>query len=296
MAKAPAGAPQFVKYFGPVLEALDQLGGSGRPDEVRSIIAERLKLSEEEQSEQLPSKAQPRFDNQVHWARFYLSKASFIDSSKRGVWALTEKGRAAIPLSSSDARGVFREVQSTFAKAKSKKSEQAPVGPIEDVSVPPNDGNSIEQNYRDEVAEKLQALSAGGFERFCQRLLRESGFQEVSVTGRSGDGGIDGSGILQVNALVSFKVLFQCKRYTGTVAVAQVRDFRGAMMGRADKGIILTTGSFTSEARKEAVRDGVPAIELVDGDKLINMLEDLELGLKPMTTYQVDTDFFDSFI
>ena len=75
-----------------------------------------------------------------------------------------------------------------------------------------------------------------------------------------------------------------------------MRDFRGAMMGRADKGIILTTGSFTSEARKEAVRDGVPAIELVDGDKLINMLEDLELGLKPMTTYEVDTAFFDTFI
>jgi len=296
MAKAPSGAPQFVKYFGPVLEALDHLGGSGRPDEVRSIIAQRLKLSEEQQSEQLPSKAQPRFDNQVHWARFYLSKAGFIDSSKRGVWALTEKARSAIPLNSSDARSIFREVQSTFAKSKGRKSEQAPIGPIEDVSIPPTDGASIELNYRDEVAEKLQALSPGGFERFCQRLLRESGFQEVSVTGRSGDGGIDGSGILQVNALVSFKVLFQCKRYVGTVAVAQVRDFRGAMMGRADKGIILTTGSFTSEARKEAVRDGVPAIELVDGDKLINMLEQLELGLKPMTTYEVDTTFFDSFI
>lgn len=269
---------------------------NGLPDEVRSIIAQRLKLSEEEQSEQLPSKAQPRFDNQEHWARFYLSKAGFIDSSKRGVWALTEKGRGAIPLSTSDARSVFREIQSTFAKSKSRKPEQAQVEPIEELSIPPTDGASIEQNYRDEVAQKLQALSPAGFERFCQRLLRESGFQEVSVTGRSGDGGIDGSGILQVNALVSFKVLFQCKRYVGTVAVAQVRDFRGAMMGRADKGIILTTGSFTSEARKEAVRDGVPPIELVDGEKLISMLEQLELGLKPRTTYEVDTTFFDGFI
>src|SRR5258708_3574276 len=95
MAKDSSRAPQFVKYFGPVLEALEQLGGSGRPDEVRSVIAQRLKLSEAEQSEQLASKAQPRFDNQVHWARFYLSKAGFIDSSKRGVWALTEKGRGA---------------------------------------------------------------------------------------------------------------------------------------------------------------------------------------------------------
>lgn len=115
------------------------------------------------------------------------------------------------------------------------------------------------------------------------------------MTGKSGDGGIDGIGILQVNALVSFKVLFQCKRYAGSVAVAQVRDFRGAMMGRADKGIILTTGTFTSEARKEAIRDGAPQIELVDREKLIEMLEQLELGLKPRTTYEIDAGFFEGF-
>ena len=213
MGKNSSGAPQFVKYFGPVLDALEELGGSGRPDEVRSIIDEQLKLSEKEQSEQLPSKAQPRFDNQVHWARFYLSKASFIDSSKRGVWALTEKGRAAIPLSTSDARNVFREIRTRFAKSKGTNGKHTQVEAVEELTLPPIDGSSIEQNYRDEVAEKLQALSPLGFERFCQRLLRESGFQEVTVTGRSGDGGIDGIGILQVNALVSFKVLFQCKRY-----------------------------------------------------------------------------------
>lgn len=123
--------------------------------------------------------------------------------------------------------------------------------------------------------------------------MRESGFQEVTVTGRSGDGGIDGIGILQVNVLVSFKVLFQCKRYSGAVTVAQVRDFRGAMMGRADKGII--PGSFTADSPKEAVRDGVPPIELVDGETLVAMLEKLELGLKPRITYEIDSNFFDAF-
>ena len=116
----------------------------------------------------------------------------------------------------------------------------------------------------------------------------------MTITGRSGDGGIDGIGILQVNPLVSFKVLFQCKRYAGSVTPSQVRDFRGAMMGRADKGIIITTGSFTSDA-KEAVRDGVPPIELVDGEKLMNMLEQPELGLKPQRTFEVDATFFDQF-
>jgi len=145
------------------------------------------------------------------------------------------------------------------------------------------------------MIKKLMSLSAGGFERLCQRLLRESGFESVTVTGRSGDGGLDGIGVLQVNAFVSFKVLFQCKRYIGSVTPSQVRDFRGAMMGRADKGIILTTGTFTSDAKKEAVRDGVPPIELVDGEKLLDMFETLELGLKPRKAYEIDEKFFDDF-
>jgi restriction system protein len=295
MSKEFSGAPQFVKYFAPVLEALQQLGGSGGPDEVRSVIAQRLNLSEEEQSAPLPSKTQPRFDNQVHWARFYLSKAGLIGSSQRGVWTLTEKGQSALPLTDTEARKLFREISSTFAKSKGSKSAQPDSTAIDDTTIPVEDGALAHQSYRDELGARLQALSPAGFERFCQRLLRESGFQEVSVTGRSGDGGIDGIGILQVNVLVSFKVLFQCKRYLGTVTVAQVRDFRGAMMGRADKGIILTTGSFTADSRKEAVRDGVPPIELVDGEKLVAMLEQLELGLKPRTTYEIDGTFFDQF-
>jgi restriction system protein len=246
------GAPQFVKYFGPVLRALEKLGGSGRPDEVRSAIAQELRLSEEEQSVPLPSKAQPRFDNQVHWARFYLSKAGLLDSSKRGVWTLTEKAREALPMNDDDARKVFRAVSATFARSKPPKIQPLDTEPDEDQLVTPSDGSVIQQNYRDEIAAKLQTLSPSGFERFCQRLLRESGFQEVSVTGKSGDGGIDGIGILQVNTLVSFKVLFQCKRYVGSVPVAQIRDFRETMMGRADKGIIITTGSFTADARREA--------------------------------------------
>jgi restriction system protein len=296
MARAFFGAPQFVKYFGPVLDALHQLGGSGRPDEVRSLIAQKLGLSEQEQSEPLPSKAQPRFDNQVHWARFYLAKAGLLDASTRGVWALTEKGRSALPLNETAARTVFRDVSASFAKAKAGKSQVASIKSGEgEEDIPGADAAVIQQTYREEIAAKLQSLSPNGFERFCQRLLRESGFQEVTITGRSGDGGIDGIGILQVNALVSFKVLFQCKKYQGSVSPMQVRDFRGAMMGRADKGIIITTGSFTAEARKEAIRDGVPPIELVDGEKLIAMLEQLELGLKPRTIYEIDSEFFDGF-
>ena len=147
-------------------------------------------------------------------------------------------------------------------------------------------------NYRTELLNLLRSLSPEGFERLSQRLLRESGFQQVAVTGRSGDGGIDGHGILRINPLVSFKVLFQCKRYQGTVNVSDVRNFRGALQGRADKGIILTTGTFTTDAKKEAIRDGATPIELVDGDQLVEMFEDLQIGLVPRADFDIDHEFF----
>ena len=228
---------------------------------------------------------QTRFENQVHWARFYLAKAGYIDSSQRGVWTLTEKGRSLGAVTPDEIELIVRAVS-----VQTKPAVDSDSGRDDDPDVVPNTSD-----YREELARTLQALPPAGFERFCQRLLRESGFQEVTVTGRSGDGGIDGIGVLQVNALVSFKVLFQCKRYAGSVSPSHVRDFRGAMTGRADKGIIITTGSFTSEAHKEAVRDGAPSIELVDGEKLAAMLEKLELGLKPKQTFDLDQTFFEEF-
>lgn len=278
--------PQFVQYFQPVIDALMSLGGSGRPEEVEDAIAEKLGLSEEDRNEQIPS-GQSRFSNKVNWARFYLVKAGLIDSSTRGVWNLTEKGRST-HLTFEDALNLFSNIHRQFSvgRKKSKIDKAAPDEESDDLDV---------VDHRSELMNILTELPADGFERLCQRLLRESGFEKVQVTGKSGDGGLDGIGILQVNPFVSFKVLFQCKRYTGTVSVSQVRDFRGAMMGRADKGIILTTGTFTADARKESVRDGVPPIELVDGEKLLDMFEELELGLRPRKAYDVDLNFFEEF-
>lgn len=280
---------QFVRYFGPLLDALRSLGGSGTPDEVVERIAQDLGLSDEVQNELLPS-GEPRYRNQVAWARFYLVREGLLDSSKRGVWSLTERGRATT-LSPEQARELFLKWVRIF-QAQRKVKKQAPEAAAEQVA----EGTGATPNdYRGDVVDLLLKLPASGFERLSQRLLREAGFTQVVVTGRSGDGGIDGYGTLQINPLVSFKVLFQCKRYTKSVSPSHVRDFRGAMAGRADKGIIITTGTFTAEARREASRDGVPPIELIDGEKLVDMLEHLELGLKPVTTYEIDETFFGEF-
>jgi restriction system protein len=280
--------PQFVRYFGPTVEALKDLGGSGQPAEVMDWIANALDVTDEHQLEVLSS-GQTRFANQVHWARFYLSKAGYIDSSQRGVWSLTKQGLSAT-INHDMALTIFRDVQEAIKKDKEREVE------FEEDESEEGLGPEDPRDYRIRLMETLMSLPASGFERLCQRILRESGFQEVKVTGRSGDGGIDGNGILQINPFVSFQVLFQCKRYSGSVSVSQVRDFRGAMMGRADKGIIMTTGTFTKDAKGEAVRDGVPPIELVNGEKLLDMLEELGLGLRPVTTYEVDIDFFEEFM
>lgn len=287
--KQPAAGPHFVRYFGPVLDALRDLGGSARPAEVRDRVATIVGLSDAAAAETIPS-GQLRFDNQVHWARFYLSRAGYIDSSKRGVWTLTPKGQAA-KLSHSDSLAIFKETHQAV-KGLSEEDEKSEE---ETAPAPEKPAATGLSDYRTAAHGLLLKMSPKGFERFSQRLLREAGFQDVTVTGRSGDGGIDGIGILQVNALVSFKVLFQCKRYASSVTPSQVRDFRGAMQGRADKGIIITTGTFTADAKKEAVRDGVPPIELMDGERLVDMLEDLELGLMPAKAFVVDEEFFAGF-
>jgi restriction system protein len=117
----------------------------------------------------------------------------------------------------------------------------------------------------------------------------------VVVTGKIGDGGIDGSGTLSLNKLVSIRVLFQCKKYQGSVGSPAVRDFRGTMQGRAEYGLILTTGMFTADAWREATRDGVSPIELIDGERLVDLMKDLQLGLVPIQTFAVDERFFQGF-
>lgn len=281
---------QFVRYFGPLLDALRRLGGSGTPEEVTERIASNLSIPDEVQNELLPS-GEPRYRNQVHWARFYLVKEGLVDSSVRGVWSLTEKGRAT-SLTPEQSREIFLKWVRIFQEQRRAKSgsTESPAEQIVEEAV----GSS--PDFRTSVIELLNKLPPAGFERLSQRILREAGFTQVVVTGRSGDEGIDGYGTLQINPLVSFKVLFQCKRYRKSVSSSHGRDFRGAMAGRADKGIVVTTGTFTAEARREASRDGVVPIELIDGEKLVDMLTRLTLGLKPIMTYEIDRSFFNEFM
>jgi restriction system protein len=234
------------------------------------------------------------------WARMYLKKAGYLTNSERGVWALTKKGLEG----TIDSGEVVRNVRAGYVARDEPEAPPSVVPPAGSV-VPPPIVASLEAElessgelelWRQSAMKCLMAMQPAAFERLCQRILRESGFVEVKVTGQSGDGGIDGIGILRMQRVVSFQVLFQCKRWQGAVGAKDIRDFRGAMVGRSDKGLFITTGSFTRAAQQEATRDGAPPVDLIDGAQLLDLLKELKLGLRTrvVETVEVDEGWFQS--
>lgn len=285
----PKKQSEFLKWFQPTLDALKDLGGSGKPREVSAKIAEKFKLSDQILNE-TTKMGEGKFHNQVCWARQYLVWENYLDSSSRGTWALTKDGWKA-KLSDEDARRITSKWIKFYQEARNSKKPDEEIIELQSEQEP----EKFEAENTPELLEVLQRVTSKGFEQICALLLRESGFENVEVTGRSHDGGIDGFGTLEINPFVSFKVLFQCKRYKGTVSRAQVGDFRNAMLGRAEKGIIITTGTFSQDAIKEANREGAPKVELVDGEKIVRMFEKVQLGVKPKIIYEVDLTFFEPY-
>ena len=277
--------PRVPDLFVPVLKALDALGGSASNDEIDDQTADLMALTPEVRAYVHKDGPLPKVNYRCAWARSWLKNAGLVENSGRGVWSLTPEGRAAV--TQDDEAGVIRRVrQASYALRKG--------GATSDETAPPSDREAPEAaagelGWRERLLKALGEMHPAAFERLCQRLLREAGFTRVEVTGKTGDGGIDGTGVLRMN-LLSFQVIFQCKRWQGSVGASTVRDFRGAMVGRADKGLILTTGAFTADARREATRDGAPAIDLVDGEALCDLLKQHQIGLTVRMVEEVTVD------
>ncbi len=270
------------------LQALVSNGGSGSIQEIEAKVTELGGFTRYQQSVLHKGGPQTELSYEQAWARTLLKAAGAVDNNLgRGVWAITEAGRL---LQESDMPATMLKARSGFQA----RSQVGAAGQRRDVEPSPDVPSSLD-DWHDRLLGALMAMPAASFERLSQRLLRESGFLSVQVTGRTGDGGIDGLGVLRIN-LLSFPVLFQCKRYRGSVGAATVRDFRGAMMGRTDKGIIITTGSFTQEAQREATRDGAPPIDLIDGPQLCELLKELRLGVttRQVEEVRIENDWFRS--
>ena len=257
--------PTFDSLMNPLLKALFALGGSGSIDEIYEKVLELEKVDEDISSvPHNPEKSnQTELAYRLAWARTYLKKYGFLENSSRGVWALTTLAKEKKHVSPQDVIKVVKTI---------REANKTPSNPTEPTEIDDTDTKE-DQGWREELYRVLtKEISPEAFERLAQRLLRESGFIQVEVTGRTGDGGIDGKGIARIHGFMSFHVIFQCKKYQGSVSAGAIRDFRGAMVGRADKGLIITTGTFTPAAVKEATRDGAPPIDLVDGEQLAEKL------------------------
>ena len=278
--------PTFDRLMNPLLRSLRALGGSGSVEEIYDKVVEIEKLPDDVLSQlHDPEKSnQTEVAYRLAWARTYLKKYGLLENSTRGVWALTAKAKETEQV---DPQDVVRTVRSLDKKESPEADSET--------SVPPEVFQEEEWKQRLHAI-LTQKLPPAAFERLVQRLLRESGFTQVEVTGRSGDGGIDGRGIARIHGFMSFHVLFQCKRYKGSVPSSEIRDFRGAMVGRADKGLFITTGTFSPAAVKEATRDGAPPIDLVDGNELADKLRDLGLGIRKemIEIVTVDQKWFES--
>ena len=259
--------PTYRDLLWPTLEVLKNSGGSASIQELSERVTRDLALPDEVSDILHSDGPQTEFDYRLAWTRTYLKWVAAVENTTRGVWTITPTGRA-IP-SEEKLQDLVRLERTRRLRERDKPT---PIAPSK------HSKTTNESDWKEDLLAILRDMEPDAFERLCQRILRESGFTKVSVTGQSGDGGIDGAGVLRVN-LISFHVRFQCKRYAGSVGASEIRDFRGAMVGRADKGLFMTTGRFTRDAAREAIRDGAPAIDLIDGMALCGLLKKLKLGV-----------------
>ena len=277
--------PSFKELIWPTLKAIKALGGSGSIQEIVQKVIELEDYSEEIQNRIHTNGYQTNLEYKLAWARTILKSYGALENTGHGVWSITSRGEK---LTESDSEEVYGSYHEKIRQRRSHPEVQAPskdsndfnsvISISEDDGSSDNENNNIDNLWKAELLKTLQdRISPAGFERLIQRILRESGFVKVKVTGQAGDGGVDGFGILKVG-LLSFRVVFQCKRFSGTVTPNYIRDFRGAMQGRSEKGLFMTTGHFTSKAREEASRDGAPLIDLFDGDDICELIKDLKLG------------------
>lgn len=288
--------PDRSELMQPIFDALKKLGGSGKNEEILNQIIDDLKIPDEianKLHKNSPNRTELSY--QAAWARTYLRIYGIIENSARGVWSIKPDFRDKEKLDVESIIGTVRnQFASTHDEKKTKKQPKDKNPAPENDNLTDDDSEYPEElkPWREKLASILQNMNAYGFERLTQRLLRECGFTQVSVTKKSRDGGIDGTGKLQINGILSFNVAFQCKRYKEQVGAKEIRDFRGSLTTDIEKGIMITTGFFSKDAREEAIKPGKKQIDLIDGEEFISKIAEYEIGVKPVTIYEIDEEFF----
>lgn len=286
MAGETSLVPAYHELMWPTLRAVRELGHSARLGEIEERVIETEDFSEEQLAVLHNEGPSSELQYRLAWARTYLKGMGALANTSRGVWETTPIGRE---LLEDEIEPLWRE-HTAELRAQRARRARATAGSDDEGQASAEEG----ADWKEELLRQMLAMPPAGFEQLAQRLLRAAGFINARVTGRSGDGGIDGLGVYRLS-LVSFPIFFQCKRYKGSVGPDKVRDFRGAMAGRGDKGLLITTGTFTREARTEATRDGAPPIDLIDGEQLCELLKQHQLGVRTTERRVEDVEIVASF-
>ncbi len=241
----------------PLLRTLAEMGGRGVPRDIYPRVRQFFpSVTDADVAETLVSGGN-KWANRIQWVRQHLISRGEVESAGHGVWAITEKGRARL--------GAVEKERSAPAPATSFNLEEL--------------AEEYSAAFHDKVLQKLQDLTPQQFERFANALLEAYGFSEMHVTGKAGDGGIDGSGKLRVG-LATMDVAFQCKRWQGMVGRPEIDKFRGAISGEFQQGIFFTTSDFSGPARDASIKKGAVPIVLLNGDSIVRLMVEKGLGVK----------------
>lgn len=274
--------PTYAQLIENTFIALKELGGSGKNTEINDKVAQLMNLPDDVLDvPHLNSSSMSEVNYRCAWARTLLKNHGAIENSARSVWAITA------------AFASVETVDGDYIEKNCKKLSQTKNAPAE-VQME-NAGVEIPEevrSWRSKLQDVIQNMDPYGFERLTQRLLRECGFTQVEVTKKSGDGGIDGTGKLKINGIFSFNIAFQCKRYHGVVGASDIRDFRGSLTTNIEKGVFISTGSFSKAAIEEAAAPGKQQIDLIDGEEFITKLAEFGIGVHEIKDYEIDEDYF----
>lgn len=288
-----ADIPKYNDLLWPTLMAVRALGNTAKLEEIDERVIEMKGFTDEQMSVLHKEGPRSEIEYRLAWARTYLKGMEALSNPSRGTWETTDLGKS---LTEDEIEPRWKSYLAQLAEERKKKKRAAQEAGA-DPDLAADEAADETDDWREELLQVLLKMDPEAFEHLAKRLLRAAGFINASVTGGAGDGGIDGVGVYRLS-LVSFPVYFQCKRYKGTVGPEKVRDFRGAMQGRGDKGLLITTGSFTAEAKKEATRDGAPPIDLIDGERLCELLKEHGLGVDTTTRtieeVKVRKEFFEN--
>ncbi|MDE5654361.1 MAG: restriction endonuclease [Clostridia bacterium] len=282
--------PTYDRLINPCFMAIKALGGSASNEEIYDEVIRQLSLPESVlEVQQTGHLGMSKVSYNLAWARTYLKKFGAIINTARSIWTISSEFS---DIEAVDARKVVEIVKSLEAQSINKKTQQEQRKIEKDLIVSEDEQPEEVSSWRLRMLEILQNMNPYGFERFVQLLLRNCGIDNVEVTKKSGDGGIDGTGQYKLSGIFSFKLAFQCKRYTGNVGTGEIRDFRGSLSTDIEKAIFVTTGSFSPAAKSEAKAPGKKPIDLMDGEMLIDKIAELKLGVSPKTVYEIDDKFY----